>query len=375
MGGSMGTYDRANDRAMGRVNGKLAIGFDDRFGCNVQFWVSVFGRGRMAVYFYWGEDSFARDRAVQLLQAKTLDEAWASFNLDKIGPDQTNGVIHALNQAMTPPFGMGGRFILLSNTTLGQRCSEELLAELDRTLSVIPDTSTLVFTSDSKPDGRLKSTKLLQKHAKVQEFSPIPPWKGDQLAQQVRDVAGIIGVKLDRSAVEYLVEAVGNNTRQLHNELEKIRLFAASLGTPGALTAETIAPLITTTSQNTLKLFAAIRQGKTAEALDMLSDLVRQNEPSPVIARTLVGQFRQYLWVKLMIESGERDDGTIAAAAEIKNPKQLYFLRKDIAPMSLAALQKTLPLLMELEYQLKRTSDEVSVLQIKTIELCALFSR
>ena len=270
---------------------------------------------------------------------------------------------------------MGGRFILLSNTTIGQRCSEELLAELDRTLAVIPDTATLVFTSDSKPDGRIKSTKLLQKHAKIQEFSPIPPWKADQLAQQVRDVAGVLGVKLDRGAVDYMVEAVGNNTRQLHSELEKIRLYAASLGTIGPLSAITIAPLVTATSQNTLKLFAAIRQGKTAEALDMLADLVRQNEPSPVIARTLVGQFRQYLWVKLMIESGERDESTIAAAAEIKNPKQLYFLRKDIAPMSLVALRKTLPLLMELEYQLKRTSDETSVLQIKTIELCALFSR
>ena len=327
----------------------------------------------MAVYFYWGEDTFARDRAVELLQSKTLDQSWASFNLDRIGPDYANGVVHALNQAMTPPFGMGGRFILLSNTTIGQRCSEDLLAELDRTLAVIPDTATLVFTSDSKPDGRIKSTKLLQKHAKIQEFSPIPPWKADQLSQQVRDVAGVIGVKLDRGAVDYMVEAVGNNTRQLHSELEKIRLYAASLGTSEALSAITIAPLVTATSQNTLKLFAAIRQGKTAEALDMLADLVRQNEPSPVIARTLVGQFRQYLWVKLMIESGERDDSAIAAAAEIKNPKQLYFLRKDIAPMSLVALRKTLPLLMELEYQLKRTSDETSVLQIKTIELCALF--
>jgi DNA polymerase-3 subunit delta len=329
----------------------------------------------MAVYFYWGEDMFARDRAVQMLQSKTLDESWASFNLDRIGPDYANGVVHALNQAMTPPFGMGGRFILLSNTTIGQRCSEDLLAELDRTLAVIPDTATLVFTSDSKPDGRIKSTKLLQKHAKIQEFSPIPPWKGDQLAQQVRDVAGMIGVKLDRGAVDYMVEAVGNNTRQLHSELEKIRLYAASLGTDSALSAITIAPLVTATSQNTLKLFAAIRQGKTAEALDMLADLVRQNEPTPVIARTLVGQFRQYLWVKLMIESGERDDNVIAAAAEIKNPKQLYFLRKDIVPMSLVALRKTLPLLMELEYQLKRTSDETLVLQVKTIELCALFTR
>ncbi len=329
----------------------------------------------MAIYFYWGEDTFARDRAVQILQAKTLDESWASFNLDRIDPDYANGVIHALNQALTPPFGMGGRFIVLSNTPIGQRCSEDLFAELDRTLAVIPNTSTLVFTSDSKPDGRIKSTKLLQKHAKIQEFSPIPPWKADQLAQQVRDVAGVIGVKLDRGAVDYMVEAVGNNTRQLHSELEKIRLYAASLGTIGALSAVTIAPLVTATSQNTLKLFAAIRQGKTAEALDMLADLVLQNEPSPVIARTLVGQFRQYLWVKLMIESGERDDSTIAAAAEIKNPKQLYFLRKDIAPMSLVALRKTLPLLMELEYQLKRTSDETSVLQVKTIELCALFTK
>lgn len=329
----------------------------------------------MAVYFYWGEDTFARDREVQILQSKTLDESWASFNLDRIGPDYANGVVHALNQAMTPPFGMGGRFILLSNTTIGQRCSEDVLAELDRTLAVIPDTATLVFTSDSKPDGRIKSTKLLQKHAKIQEFSPIPPWKGDQLAQQVRDVAGMIGVKLDRGAVDYMVEAVGNNTRQLHSELEKVRLYAASLGTIGPLSAATIAPLVTATSQNTLKLFAAIRQGKTAEALDMLADLIRQNEPTPVIARTLVGQFRQYLWVKLMIESGERDDSAIAAAAEIKNPKQLYFLRKDIAPMSLVALRKTLPLLMELEYQLKRTSDETSVLQVKTIELCELFAR
>ncbi len=329
----------------------------------------------MAVYFYWGEDTFARDRAVQMLQSKTLDESWASFNLDRIGPDYANGVVHALNQAMTPPFGMGGRFILLSNTTIGQRCSEDVFAELDRTLAVIPDTATLVFTSDSKPDGRIKSTKLLQKHAKIQEFSPIPPWKGDQLAQQVRDVAGMIGVKLDRGAVDYMVEAVGNNTRQLHSELEKVRLYAASLGTIGPLSVATIAPLVTATSQNTLKLFAAIRQGKTAEALDMLADLIRQNEPTPVIARTLVGQFRQYLWVKLMIESGERDDSAIAAAAEIKNPKQLYFLRKDIAPMSLVALRKTLPLLMELEYQLKRTSDETSVLQVKTIELCELFAR
>jgi DNA polymerase III subunit delta len=319
----------------------------------------------MPVYFYWGEDSFARDRAVSVLQSQTLNPDWASFNLDKITPEQSGAIVQALNQAMTPPFGMGGRFIVLSNTTLAQRCSEEVFAELERTLPLIPATTTLVLTSEGKPDGRIKST--------IKEFSPPPPWKQDLIAAQVREVAQELGVKLDRSAVEALVEAVGNNTRQLYSELEKIRLFAPNADQP--LTATAIAPLITATSQSTLKLFAAIRQGKTSEALEMLGELIQQNEPAPVIARTLVGQFRQYLWVKLMIESGERDDGAIAAAAEIKNPKQLYFLRKDIAPMSLSALKKTLPLLMELEYQLKRTTDDLAALQTKTIELCDLFQR
>ncbi len=327
----------------------------------------------MPVYFYWGEDDFARDRAVSALQSQTLDPDWASFNLDKVSPDQSGAIVQALNQAMTPPFGMGGRFIVLTNTTLAQRCSEDVFAELERTLPMIPTTTTLVLTSEGKPDGRIKSTKLLQKHAQIKEFSPPPPWKADLIAAQVRDVAQELGVKLDRSAVDALVEAVGNNTRQLYSELEKIRLFSPQATQP--LTAAAIAPLITATSQSTLKLFAAIRQGKTSEALEMLGDLIRQNEPAPVIARTLVGQFRQYLWVKLMIESGERDDGAIAAAAEIKNPKQLYFLRKDIAPMSLPALKKTLPLLMELEYQLKRSTDDLAALQTKTIELCDLFRR
>ena len=49
-------------------------------------------------------------------------------------------MVQALNQAMTPPFGSGQRFIWLVDTPIAQRCSEALLAELERTLPNIPDT-------------------------------------------------------------------------------------------------------------------------------------------------------------------------------------------------------------------------------------------
>lgn len=325
----------------------------------------------MAIYFYWGEDSFSIAQAVKALQQKTLDPMWESFNFNKVSSEQPDAVIEALNQAMTPPFGSGNRLVWLTETTLAQRCSEDLLKELERTLPEIPESTVLLLTSSSKPDGRLKSTKLLQKHATIQEFSPIPPWKIDLLIKQVQRVAQDVGVKLTSSAVEYLAEAVGNNTRQLYTELEKLKVFAGDAKKP--LDVNAIAPLITATTQNALQLVATIRQGKTDKALELVADLLRQNEPALRIVSTLVGQFRMRLWIKLMLESGERDDREIAKAADLGNPKQLYFLQKELATVSLSQLQRSLPILLELEFNLKRSADEILILQTKVIELCQLF--
>jgi DNA polymerase III subunit delta len=164
------------------------------------------------IILYWGDDDFAIAKAVTAIQQSAIDPAWASFNYEKISPDTDNAVMTALNQSMTPPFGTGRRLVWLADTTLMQQCSEALLAELDRTLPNIPDTTMLLLTSKNKPDGRLKSTKIIQKYAKVQEFSQIPPWKTDELIQRVQMVANELGLKLTRDAVQLLAESVGNNT-------------------------------------------------------------------------------------------------------------------------------------------------------------------
>jgi DNA polymerase-3 subunit delta len=135
-----------------------------------------------------------------------------------------------------------------------------------------------------------------------------------------------------------------------------------------------IAPLITASTQNSLQLAAAIRQGKTPEALELVADLLRQNEPALRIVATLIGQFRQRLWIKVLMEAGERDDQVIARSAEISNPKQLYFLRQELSGISTHQLRRAMPLLLDLEFSLKRQgAEEVTALQTKIIELCQLF--
>jgi DNA polymerase-3 subunit delta len=330
-----------------------------------RWWVFI-----MTIYLYWGEDEFALTQAVRQLRESVLDPNWVSFNYDKISPDQPDAVIQALNQAMTPAFGMGGRLVWLVETTVCQQCSEPLLAELQRTLPLIPQESVLLLTTRNRPDGRLKSTKLLQELSVIQEFSLIPPWKTEQLVQWVQSRSQEVGVKLTVAGAQLLAQSVGNDTRQLFNELEKLRLFAGDLGKP--LDESTVATLVTANTQNSLQLAGAILNGDGAKALGLVADLINKNEPALKIVATLIGQFRTWLWVKLMVSEGERDQKAIATAAEVSNPKRIYFLTKEIQRLSLHQLTSTLRVLLELEVNLKRGAEPLSMLQTKVIELCQI---
>lgn len=322
----------------------------------------------MPIYFFWGEDEYRLTQAIAALRQEVVDPLWADFNEDIIPGDREEAMTEALYQGLTPPFGAGNRLIWVQDTTIGQRCSEALLSELERTLPKLPDTSHLLLTSAKKPDGRLKSTKLLKKYATIKEFSLIPPWQTEQLFKQVETMAAEKGVQLTKRAVECLADAVGNNTRLLSQELEKLSLYAADQN--GKLDESAIAQLATTNTHNSLQLATAIRNGETNQALSLLTDLLNRNEPPLKIVAVLVGQFRTWLWVKLMIEKGEKDNNAIAKAAEINNPKRVYFLRKEVQNLSLQELLDIFPLLLNLETALKRGEDPTITLQTQLIQMC-----
>lgn len=329
----------------------------------------------MPIYFFWGADEFRLKRAVATLRDRTLDPAWASFNFDRIGPEVSEGPTQALNQAMTPPFGTGGRFVWLYDTTLGQRCPDDLTQELARTLPRIPETTVLLLTSEGKPDGRLKSTKLLNQYAEVREFAAIAPWQSDQLVEQVQRVAKELQLRLKPQAAELMADAVGADTRRLYNEMEKLSLYWSQQGRLNTepLPAEAITELVKVSTQTSFQLAEALIAGKTARALGLVSDLLANNEPALKIVATLVSQFRLWLWVSLLAAEGERDARAIAKAAEIKNPKRVYILQKQVRGCSPAQLQRALTLLLELEYALKRGAPEEITLHTKVMELASHF--
>ena len=322
----------------------------------------------MPAYFFWGEDDFAMAQAVAKLEKEVLDPNWLQFNYHKLPGDRPETIQEGLNQTMTPVFGSGERLVWLQNTSIFQQCSPELLTELERTLPVIPATSHLLFTSPKKPDHRLKSTKLAKKFIAEKQFSLISPWKTEELQTRVRQVAREMELKVTPQAIKLLAESVGNNTRQLWNELAKLSIYSHQ-----TIDHHLVASLVICNTQNSLKLATALQKGDGATALALVNDLINRNEPALKIVATLVGQFRTWTMVKLMEEAGEKERKAIAQVAEVGNPYRIDHLRRELKQLNGDRLLASLPILLELEYNLKKGAEPLSTLQTKVLEICQLF--
>lgn len=329
----------------------------------------------MPTYLYWGDDSFRLDHAVKKLQTQVLDSSWSSFNYDKIdastSSDAIADCIQGLNQVVTPPLGTGGRLVWLMNPVLSQQ-AKNFISELERTLPVLGENAHLLLTFKQKPDRRSKIYKLLEKNATVEEFSSIPSWKTGDLLKLIQNNARDIKLTINNEIADYLIEAIGNDTQALQNALLKIQLYTTKEGRESDashLTQEKIRQLIPNSAQSSLDLASALRDGKTGNALALLDALLLQNEPPLKVLATLIRQFRTWTWIKVMESSGERDHHAIAKAADIRNPKRLYFLLKEIQHLNSHQLKRCLHLLRDLEFNLKRGSEANATFQTKVIEI------
>ena len=304
----------------------------------------------MPVYVYWGDDTTALEQAAAALARKVLDPAWESFNAQRLDGQQGDGAASALTTVRMAPFGGGGRLVHVVNSPFCERCPPALLAALTTTLPRIPHHCHLLLTSTNKPDGRLKSTKLLQKTATVKAFLRPAVWDSHGQRQMVQRATKAAGITMEPAAEAALAEAVGSDSGRLAGELEKLSLYSDG----NTITAAAVAALVGTTSQTSLQVGEALLHNRIPTALQLLDDLLRANEPALRIQASLVSQVRGWLWVVLMTATGERDAQTIAKAAGLGNPKRVYVLLKQVRGCQPQRLQQLLAALLELEWALKQ---------------------
>ena len=307
----------------------------------------------MPIHLIWGDDAAARDRAIDALISRVVDPSWSSLNLSRLDGADSAQAIQALDEARTPPLAAGERLVLLQRSPFCNACPTELADRFESALDLIPETSHLVLVNPAKPDGRLRTTKALQKRIKQgldhEQRFPLPAaWDGRGQRQLVETTADALGLSLDADAVDALVEAIGTDSARLESELRKLSLRTTTIN------GDLVRQLVGGRSTNALAVGDALLEGNPGEAIARWDALIDAGEPALRIIATLTGQIRGWLWVSLLEQQGERDVGVIAKAAGIGNPKRIYVMRKQLQGRPAKRFLSLLGRLLEVEARLKR---------------------
>ena len=320
----------------------------------------------MPIHMLWGDDSAASDRAIEHLINKIIDPLWSSINLSRLDGTDNAQVIQALEEVRTPPFGNGGRVVLIKRSPFCNGCSSNLAKSFEEILELIPKNTHLVLNNASKPDGRLRTTKALQlliKKNQANETSFVLPAVWDEAGQRllVERTAQDLGLQLASEANSLLVEAIGNDSARLTSELKKLALLANtqknSTNNNQAIifiSAEIVQTLIEGMATNALQVGESLLEDNIGEAIARLDALLKKGEPALRILATLTGQVRGWLWVSLLEQQGETDVAVIAKAAGIANPKRIYVMRKQLRGMKASKFLQLLGCLLEIEAALKK---------------------
>ncbi|WP_296421647.1 DNA polymerase III subunit delta, partial [Vulcanococcus sp. CPBay_Sum15L08_68] len=239
------------------------------------------------------------------------------------------------------------------------QCPADLAEQLEASLNLVAEQCHLVLVNAAKPDGRLKTTKALQKlvksgEAQERSFQLPAIWDGSGQVELVQRTAQELGLKLQPDAAQALSDAIGSDSARLASELEKLSLYA---GAGQAITAQAVDALIGSQATNALQVGDALLAGQPAAAVALVDVLLAANEPALRIVATLCGQIRGWLWVSLLDQQGENDVNAIAKAAGIGNPKRIYVMRKQIRGRKPERFLALLSQLLQVEASLKRGAD------------------
>ena len=185
----------------------------------------------MAVYFYYGEEDYNIDLAIDELKSK-LNPDFIALNFQKLDNPKYPQLITILR---TPPMMFGSMLAVINADryllSKENYFEDSELDDIKDALTNCPASLDIVFCvkiprdGDKKIDSRRKLFKILSQF-NLKEFETIKTYKTQELVSWIKSRAKKKNISIEDDACEVLIEQIGNNLRNFDTELDKLKLIA-----------------------------------------------------------------------------------------------------------------------------------------------------
>ncbi|MFH1677061.1 MAG: DNA polymerase III subunit delta [bacterium] len=332
----------------------------------------------MAIHLIHGDakstDSYGiRSRVDELLKGVVREGNFnfASYDL----AESSTSFPSVVADALTIPFLGGERTVVVKNMKVIDKIfsrkddsvdeepekdlagNAQTIVNSAKQLKYFPDKGLLLLVEENDHlDGRTAFYKALKEAGcRIETFKAMwfDPASGDidNAVNFIMNTATRMGIRIDSKAAERAAILIGSDRGTMIMELEKLALYGAGR----SLTARDVETVVTPSYEaGIFHLTDAIGNGKTAEAIEVLSDLLDRGAPPPYILTMIARQVRLIALVREQVAVGKKYDPNILAKELGESPftikKVLNQIRRFPKFQYAAALEK----LMETDVHLKR---------------------
>ena len=253
-------------------------------------------RGKISpLYFFFGEETFIIDEALEKLRAKVLSEGLSDFNLNIFygGDSSPDNICDAVE---TFPMMAQRRLVIVKQ-------AEDFSAkELER-LAVLVDkpveTTTLVFVA-TKVDMRKKFFKSFDSKGTMVKFAK--PFE-NQMAPWIQYIAAKFDKQLSPEATEVMKESVGTNLIDIKNELCKVAQFVGD-GVQ-EITVDHIRAVVGRTRVDTVfELANNMGMRDCANSLQLLANLLDNGQNEIAVLSLIIRHYRILLLCQEALKEG-----------------------------------------------------------------------
>jgi DNA polymerase-3 subunit delta len=299
------------------------------------------------LYLFFGEEEFLMERALRRLEMSLTEESGeAALRVVREAAEVSLEEFFA-QARMSTLWGSGQILVLRRAETYPPQALSAVTAYLDhpapRSLVVLTVPGLKAREVEKHPVfGRLQKDEAALGFFRLRE-GELFPW----LAQEAKR----LGKTLTPAAAQRLVEVVGDNLSELHQELKKLALFA---GDEATLTPQQVSQLAThSRSYNIFALVEALGEAALPRRLAALDHLLDLGEPPARILTMLARQLRLLIRYKENAPHASPAD----LAKKLKLPPGLIKrLGQQAQKFSLKALRAHLNLLHQADLSLKTST-------------------
>lgn len=263
---------------------------------NVGQLTTELGKGRIRpAYLIAGEEPLLRDAALEAIETAALAGAPRDFNFDRLDVDSATP--SRLEEALgTLPLMASRRLVVLrEGEGRGAGIDESWGRAIEQAILELSAATTAVLVVVArKVDRRSRWVKAFREPAA--EVACESPTAQRELVEFLEREAARQGVQIAKDAAELLCERVGPHLLLLRQELEKLQL---DVGTGGRIERAAVGVSVSSVAEESIwELTDAIGEGRTAESLAKLAQMLNQGEASQAVLGALASHFRRLLRVE-----------------------------------------------------------------------------